>query len=114
MGMKRCVACKSAFDARGNARRCQPCRTGEPSVRTVTAAVRSQLDVLGKADSTLGAAALVLAGRLDAEGTADTAVAAMTKELRATMSELTSGAAAVGDPVDELKKRRDARRCKSA
>lgn len=78
----------------------------------VTAAVQATLAAIGKADSTLGASALVLAARLDAEGTADTAVAAMTKELRATMAELTRDAPAVGDPVDELKRKREERRSK--
>lgn len=76
----------------------------------VTAAVRATLDSIGKTDSVLGASALVLAARLDAEGTADTAVAAMTKELRATLAELTKDATAKGDPVDDLRERRERRR----
>ena len=76
----------------------------------VTEAVTATLAAIGKTDTALGASALVLAGRLDADGTADTAVAAMTKELRATLSELTRDAPAKGDPVDELRERRERRR----
>ena len=76
----------------------------------VTEAVTATLASIGKTDSALGASALVLAARLDAEGTADTAVAAMTKELRATLAELTKDATAKGDPVDELRERRERRR----
>lgn len=80
----------------------------------VTAAVRATLENIGKTDTALGASALVLAERLDREGTADTAVAAMTKELRATLAELTKDAPAKGDPVDELRQRREKRRARSA
>lgn len=79
-------------------------------VRKVTTAVRTQLDAINKTDTPLGAAALVLAKRLDCTTTADTAVAAMMKELRATLAELGRTAEKVADPVDELRNRREARR----
>lgn len=76
----------------------------------VADSVRATLTAIGKTDTALGASALVLAERLDRKTTADTAVAAMTKELRATLAELTKDAPAKGDPVDELRERRERRR----
>lgn len=77
--------------------------------KTVLAAVRAELEQIGKAASPGGAAALVLAARLDAGEDPGSAMAAMAKELRATMTELAQGAPAAVDPVDELKKRRERR-----
>ena len=78
--------------------------------KTVLAATRAELVTLGKLTTPSGAAALVLAERLDAGGDPGSAMAAMAKELRATMTELGRHAPAVADPVDELRKRREERR----
>lgn len=105
--MKECAGCGAGFEAKGNTRRCPLCRRGRPSVLT---AVEAQLVSLGKEAVPLGTAALVLAARLDAGADPGSAMAAMSKELRTIMTELTRTAAAAKDPVDELLARRKARR----
>lgn len=107
MGVKDCVGCGAGFEAKGNAKRCLLCRRGRPSV---LAAVEAQLAALGKEAVPLGAAAVVLAARLDAGADPGSAMAAMSKELRTIMTELARTAAVVKDPVDELLARRKARR----
>ena len=77
--------------------------------KSVLAAVREELDAIGKLTTPAGATALVLAGRLDAGEDPGSAMAAMAKELRATMTELTRSTPAAADPVDELKRRREER-----
>jgi hypothetical protein len=72
----------------------------------VLGAVEATLASIGKHTSPLAAAALVLAARLDAGVDPGSAMAAMSKELRTMMAELTRSTAAVSDPVDELKQRR--------
>jgi hypothetical protein len=79
-------------------------------VKRVTNATRATLDTLAKTDSPAGQVALALAERLDDPDTAATAVAAIAKEHRTTMAELTRAATVVGDPIDELRQRREARR----
>lgn len=76
---------------------------------TIVEATRRELEAVGKVDTPLGATALALAGRLDANDDPGSAMAAMAKELRTTMAELTRTAPAVADPIDELKKRRERR-----
>ena len=75
---------------------------------SVEAAVVKQLAEVERVDTPMGQAALVLARRLDG-GAADTgsAVAALVKQLEATLEAATAGAKAEDDPVDELRKRRD-------
>lgn len=64
---------------------------------------------IGKLESPLGATAIVLAARLDAGTDPGSAMAAMSKELRAAMTELMRSAPAAADPVDELRQRRKRR-----
>lgn len=113
MGVKQCVECCATFDAQRNQRRCPACRGVPAEVPGpdggVLAATRAQLGAIGRADTPLGATALVLAGRLDVGADPGSAMAAMAKELRAVMAELLRGAPAVADPVDELRERRRAR-----
>jgi len=77
--------------------------------KLIRTAVRDELEAIGKADSPMGTVALRLASRLDAGEDPGSAMAAMAKELRTTMAELTRSAPAAADPVDELKKRRERR-----
>lgn len=105
MGVKACSVCGARFDARGNMKRCPSCR----AARSVRAAVEASLREAGKRDTAMGEAALVLAARLDAGTDPGSAMAAMAKELRTTMTELTRGVSAVADPVDELRRRRERR-----
>lgn len=69
-------------------------------------AVRAELVAAGRADSYLGRAALALAYRVDTS-TAVMGFAALVKELRATMDAATGDVTSAGDPVDELRARRD-------
>lgn len=77
---------------------------------SVLGSVRTELEAIGKATTPLGAVALTIAARLDAGGDPGSAMAAMAKELRATMVELARSAPAAVDTVDELKRRREERR----
>lgn len=80
-------------------------RVGQMEVTTVR-----ELAAAGMLDSSLGAAALVLARRLDSV-TADTgsSIASMVREHRATLSAAVSAGVVVADPVDELNRKRQAR-----
>lgn len=111
---KPCARCGAGFEARGNTRRCPPCRGERPPVDerpSVLAAVGAQLTALGKQAHPLGAVAVVLAGRLD-HGLVESgaALTAMSKELRTIMLELARTGGTAVDPVDELLLRRNARR----
>lgn len=77
---------------------------------TVAAATRSTLTSIAKTHSPAGRTAIALATRLDDPDCPATAMAAIAKELRATLTELTRDTVAKGDPIDELRSRREARR----
>lgn len=80
--------------------------------KSILAAVRAELEAQGQADTPAGATALALAARLDGGVGTDpgSAVAAMSKELRMLMADLSKSPVAGRDPVDELRERRRARR----
>lgn len=71
--------------------------------------MQAELDESGRAETYLGAAALALADRID-QSTAVMGFAALVKELRATMDAALAGVQKAADPLDELKRRRDAKR----
>ena len=71
-----------------------------------TEAVRRELEAAGRLETSLGAAALALAERIDGS-TAVMGFAALVKELRVTMEAAVAGAHVAADPVDELRSRRD-------
>lgn len=77
----------------------------ENSVSTV-ATVTRQLEMTGRLDTYLGAAAVQLAQRIDAS-TAVMGFAALVKELRSTMDAALEGVQVADDPLDELRARRD-------
>lgn len=83
----------------------------EPSV---AAATKTDLAAVGRLAGPLGQAAMVLAGRIDAHRDTGSALAAVTKEWRATMSAATAGVKREANPLDELRERREARRRGSA
>lgn len=74
-------------------------------------ATRTELAAVGLDGSPLGTAALVLAARID-RATHDTgsSYAALVKEWRTVLSEATRHGVRAGDPVDELRLRRERRR----
>ncbi|GAA3781268.1 hypothetical protein [Micromonospora maritima] len=122
-----CEGCGRSFEAkRSSARFCgATCRkrvsrrpAGLPPAEPVDASsgesdlvtsVRLELVAARRLDTVLGQQALVLAARLDVPDTGS-AVAALNKELRATMEAALKGAEESGDSVDELKARRERRR----
>jgi len=99
---------------RASARFCQPaCRKRGargalvallPSAGAgLVAAVRAELVAAGRADSALGQAALGLAERLAGSANTGSAVAALTRELRATLEAATLGATVQESPLERLR-----------
>ena len=85
-----------------------PTHEDSPTEGPLTRAVRSELVEVGRLDSALGVAALVLAGRLDSGKEPGSAVSGLTRELRATLAEATRGTvrSSVASMRDELAARR--------
>lgn len=81
-----------------------PAPTGQ-----LAAATRAELEAADRLDTMLGQAALNLAVRVDAGQDTGSAIAAMVRELRATMERALDGVPAARDELDELKARRVAR-----
>ena len=81
---------------------------GMPSLTVATA---DELAVAGRLNTAAGVSALLLAVRLDTT-TADTgsSIAALVREHRAALAKAVEGAATIADPVDELRRLRDAKR----
>jgi len=124
---KTCVRCGTAFQAQSTrARYCgSTCRARAADARkdeaTVTslasvatpslmAAVRAALEPVDRASSPAGVASLILAARIDTGTESGPAIAALTKQLHASLAEALRDTAASGDAVDELMERRRARR----
>lgn len=74
----------------------------------LSAAVRAELEDVGRAGSALGVAALALAERIDSGRESGSALAALNRELRSTLAEATRGTArsSVASMRDELAARR--------
>lgn len=75
----------------------------------LVAATRAELETAGRVNSMLGQSALLLAAQMCSNRVA-LGSAALNKELRATMVAALQGAVVADDPVDELRRRRDAKR----
>jgi hypothetical protein len=75
---------------------------------SLAAAIREELEAVGRADSALGVAALALAARIDAKQDTGAGLASLSRELRATLAEATRGTvrSSVGAMRDELAARR--------
>lgn len=84
-----------------------PSPVDESGLLTVT---RNELSSAGVLDTVLGQQALELAARITSPMSTGASVASLSKELRVVMIEATAGVQAVGDPLDELRARRDAKR----
>lgn len=127
-GTRRCDRCGRSYEfKRASSKFCSSsCRTqaskptagvvalpaGPAPVETETVeATRAHLARLGRLEHPLGLMALRLAQRLDG-ATADTgsSLAAVTKELRAVLTEAAAGVKVSDDPVDELRRQREKRR----
>lgn len=80
-----------------------------PQPGAIADAVRVELEAAGRDSTSLGRQALSLAQRIDSAQDTGSAVAALHRELRATMAEAMAGAAVAADRIDELKARRERR-----
>jgi hypothetical protein len=134
---KQCAVCPAEFEAkRASARYCSercrkraqrsPGRKGAaqagqapappagPELGGLTAATEAKLAAAGRLDGPEGQAALILAARIDLSPfSAETgaAVAALVRQLHATLAQALAGAEEKGDPVeDELRAARERRR----
>lgn len=76
---------------------------------TVYGATLATLQTADRADTPAGAAALVIARKLDAGGDTGSAVAALTRELRAAVAEAVANATVAGDQIDEIARKREER-----
>lgn len=79
---------------------------------TLTRVTMDELEACGRAETPLGRLALSLALRIDTstEDESGSAMAALSKELRAALAAAVANAERADDPVDELRARREARR----
>jgi hypothetical protein len=75
----------------------------KPKMGRLQTSVLTELSKHDRADSPLGVTALLLAARLDRTADTGAAMAALSRELRATLDEATLGAAAPDSALDGLK-----------
>lgn len=124
--VKPCDLCGTPYQAKRASRYCSPaCRSQASAARvgrkvvptepvvvesSVAAAVRAELQAVGRLDTVAGQAALTLAARVDAQAETGAALAALVKQLHATMATATADASESLDVLDELRARREARR----
>lgn len=123
--LRNCDNCANEYEARSsrsrfcsdscrvnNSRKSAPPDDDDEGGNSLVGAIRAELVAAGKLNTSLGQLALVLARRIGSE---TTGVAALSKELSrvtaAAVGSAASGAdAAEGDYIDELRKRRDAKK----
>lgn len=77
---------------------------------TVVEATRSVLTDTGRLNTPMGAAAMVLAQRIDTGEQSGSALSSMVKQLSAALAEATANAKTEMNPVDELRAKRDRKR----
>ena len=120
---RECAACGQPFEAkRSTARYCgevckkraqrrQPkgAKSAPPAPRTLVDVTRARLEAVGRLDTVIGQQALRLAGRLLSDYDTGSALAALSREFRATMTEALADVEVAADPLDELAKRRRAK-----
>jgi len=114
--VRTCASCGRQFEAqRSTARYCgSTCRSRAHRAPVVSVgqanplreAVRQELEAAGRLETVLGQQALMLADRLAAQGDTGSAVAALSRELRAVMEAALADAPAAADALDELAERR--------
>ena len=91
-----------------------PAGSSAASEPQLVVSVLSELEKADRVDSALGQQALMLARRITTVSDTGSSVAALSKELRATLADALSGVEGGGDDVDELRERRDAKRDRAA
>lgn len=115
-----CQACGKEFEGRSNAKTCSDaCRKrrlrnpkiaeSEPSDALIEA-VESELSKHGALDSRPGQQAIQLAKMMSGKFAMATGVASISKELDRMIRVAIEESAVVADPLDELRKRREAKR----
>ncbi|MFJ9114471.1 hypothetical protein ACIRJO_02865 [Streptomyces sp. NPDC102394] len=132
---KRCGGCDKPFEAkRKTAKFCsdrcrmrvhrkptepeQPAPVASPTpaeregdADSLIQAARAELQAAGRLQTAAGRAVLALARRIDANAAeTGSSLAAMVREFRAALADALRGAGETGDPVDELRARRDRKR----
>ncbi len=85
-------------------------RTDSSTHEGLLNALRRELAEAGRLDTALGQQALALAVKLASPHDTGSAMAAVSRELRAVREEALRGAEQAADPLDELRLRRDAKR----
>ncbi len=121
--MRTCAACGDSLEGRpGKTRFCDATcrkrasrRSGPPVVDAPESdgllnALRCELADADRLDTALGQQALALAVKLSSPFDTGSAMAAVSRELRAVREEALRGAEQAADPLDELRLRRDAKR----
>lgn len=122
--MRSCRACGATLEGDPRKRYCgDACRKRGSRGATVTdirqepltvaAATHAALEQAGRLDSPAGSSAMVLAAKLDRGGDTGSAVAALVRELRATMVDALANAEVAEDPVDELRRKREERQSRA-
>lgn len=121
-----CATCGNTFQARRSSakycgktcqkrseRQSKPAMQAAPDVPVVefpalpvVEATKRELEAAGRLETALGQQALRLAKRMHSEFDTGSALASISRELRAVMAEALKGAAPVADPLDELAERR--------
>lgn len=84
-------------------------RAGGQAAGTVEQSTSAALEAAGRAGTPAGAAAMVLAVRIDLNADTGSAMAAMVKELRSTMADALAGVPEEPDKVDEIRAQREKR-----
>lgn len=119
--MRQCLACGAELSGDARKRYCGPtCRKRgsrqasvteiHPSeVPTVVESTQAALVAADRLATPAGAAAMVLATKLDQGRDTGSAVASLVRELRATMAEALANTKVAADPVDELRRKREER-----
>jgi hypothetical protein len=100
--------CSSTCRSRGNRKKPAAVVVPDgPSESGLKQAIIAELIQADRLDTVLGQQALELAGWMASPTASASGVAALSKELRALMTEATKGVAVAADPLDELRARRD-------
>jgi hypothetical protein len=84
-----------------------PAAADEPPRVELLAVVRRELEAVDRLDTLAGQQALIMARNVDAAPAGTTIVSSLMKEFRATWAEAMRGVPVPGDPVDEIRARRD-------
>lgn len=122
--MRKCLACGAEITGAKTKKYCDAkCRKrGQLGIRVIPTAAPvdglgpvesvtfAELAAVERLETVAGASAVALARSIDSGGVTGSAMAALVKELRATMVDATADVRVAADPLDELRQRRQLRR----